>query len=507
MQMHRAFCCLAALLALSILFMQTIHLAQNSPWANEEHRHKPETGRLLQAGQEDAVGETDSSPAVMELHQRQNHHRIICPFLAILINEEALPAKSIYTKEELLQVTIAAGLDPSKAHEHIESNFRNIPEGVIDIFDMEGKSNEHSTSTGAFDCKTSFGDCTPVGQILQCYNETVNKSCGVPNLEHLNRFVQAVDVNGDGVLTTDELVSAEKSFRIPFIDANPIGSGTISGSFALLFDVFGDAESGMNTETLRFVSLQRRFPHSYAFPHLRRFVDVLDPWPVDGDRRVLTSMFADRSGAGNDVLAQALTYDGNSVDLSHKLLQIKHTESLDTGSESFTVAAWIRPESLAYPGSMFLVKKGHGMYFREGRGGWTAGWELGHGFVDDGLRFTGRDTASSTGSGRRCSGILRLKPNLTWSSMLQHWLHVAVVFDREALQARFYLNGELQRTPVSLEACNGSWINTRNLEIGQAYGWRYLGAMKSFQMVRAIASPMQIQALAANSIRRRRQVQ
>jgi len=516
MQIRQNVCSLALFSLMMVWLLHMPHKEQASPEDSTRQPQpdasgKPEGVRLLRAS---VSGETtDYGRRLPEgkMHARTNHRAVICPFLGTGIHEGALPVKDLYTKAELLQFTIDAGLEESKAILHINSNFKHIPEGIIDVFNMEGRQNEHTKSTGAHDCKTAFAECSPVkpmsnlvNPILQCYNDTQNKSCGVPSLSHHREFVRAVDLDLDGIMTIGELVSAATEDRIPFVDANPIGSGTIEGAFSDFFDVFGNADQGMWTETLEFVSLQRRFPHGYVFPHLPRLVDVLDPTVTDRGQRIIASMFVDRSGKGHDIVPQALKYDGNSVDLTNKLLQIKHKDTLDTGIHSFTLAAWIKPTSVQSPASIFVIKKGHGMYFSAGRAGWTPGWELGHGFVDDGVRFTGRDAQSTTSGGERCSGVMKLNRNLTWSSTLGQWLHVAVVFSRKELEARLYLNAELQRTSVSLKNCTGSWANSNNLEIGSAYGWKANHDMKSFQMVRETASQAQIRAIAENGIRRRR---
>jgi hypothetical protein len=83
--------------------------------------------------------------------------RIICPFIATLVNEGVLSGCK-HTKEKLFEVTIASGLPLSLAMSHIDGNFANNPSGMQDVCDMESAANEHDASTGIRDCPTDFSD-------------------------------------------------------------------------------------------------------------------------------------------------------------------------------------------------------------------------------------------------------------------------------------------------------------------------------------------------------------
>merc|ERR1719468_401945 len=73
---------------------------------------------------------------------------IICPFLSTLVFEEELYVQQSYSKETLLQATMAQGLSREMAEDHIDDNFAFTPSGWQDIFNYEGAPNEHMTSTG-----------------------------------------------------------------------------------------------------------------------------------------------------------------------------------------------------------------------------------------------------------------------------------------------------------------------------------------------------------------------
>merc|ERR1719242_2582388 len=202
------------------------------------------------------------------LYTIDDHRRIICPFLGALVNERKLAVKTLYHRDELRDITIAAGLDPAITEGHIQSNFKDIPSGMIDIFDMEGLPNEHHTSTGINDCNTYVYNCKTHNEGHKvCSTETQNKLCGVPSQAHFDSFFQIADVNQDNILTSAELTNAED--KVSLNDFNDIGVGTISGSFQFLIDVFGDSPQGISKDALRTVSLDRRFPATYVFPGSR----------------------------------------------------------------------------------------------------------------------------------------------------------------------------------------------------------------------------------------------
>merc|ERR1711953_931859 len=198
------------------------------------------------------------------LYTIDDHRRIICPFLGALVNERKLAVKTLYHRDELRDITIAAGLDPAITEKHIQSNFKDIPSGLIDIFDMEGLPNEHWTSTGIHDCTTLFSNCRthPDGHQV-CDTSTPDKMCGTPNAAMFDNFFRLVDVNYNNVLTKAELANAES--KVPFNDLNNIGEGTISASHQALIDIFGDNGQSITREALRTISLDRRFPANYVF--------------------------------------------------------------------------------------------------------------------------------------------------------------------------------------------------------------------------------------------------
>lgn len=195
------------------------------------------------------------------------HLKVICPFLSTLVNEGILKG-DVFTRAELLNVTVAAGMEHAVASAHVSSNFKNEPSGVMNIFKMDGATNEHKTSVGIHDCISVFSNCTMTAAGIQtCHNST--ESCKLPLRNKFEDFWVRVDVNGDGKLTREELATSAP--RLPFNDANPIGEGTIEGSHGFIITVFGDTEDEIGKAALERVFLDRRFPHGYKYPRGARF--------------------------------------------------------------------------------------------------------------------------------------------------------------------------------------------------------------------------------------------
>jgi len=168
-------------------------------------------GKGGKGGANSGKGNNDISRTAFVQASIRNINFIICPFLSTMVNEGALPVSQSYTRDQLQAATELAGLDPDIAVAHSDGNFVNDPDEVQDIFNLEGVSNEHVTSTGIHDCGTRFTRCsgseTPQGQ-REC-NARTTRSCRHPDSGRLfNQFVRANDRNRDGFITLDELRSA-----------------------------------------------------------------------------------------------------------------------------------------------------------------------------------------------------------------------------------------------------------------------------------------------------------
>mmetsp|Transcript_25938 Transcript_25938/g.47414 ORF Transcript_25938/g.47414 Transcript_25938/m.47414 type:complete len:287 (-) Transcript_25938:125-985(-) len=210
-------------------------------------------------------------------YQRErDHRRIICPFLSTLINEGVLPRKDSYTREELQEITIQAGLSENVTIGHVEANFLHNPAGVQDIFNMEGAANEHITSTGVHDCATFYYDCSEnAAGVGTCKNTTLE--CELPNANRFEAFFSAADSNGDLVLTSAELTAFSQGYP-DIIDANPLRvSGSIEGSHQAILMIFGSPlGESISKDNLRRLFIDRQFPSDYTFPEgMRRLSEEM----------------------------------------------------------------------------------------------------------------------------------------------------------------------------------------------------------------------------------------
>jgi len=135
----------------------------------------------------------------------ENINFIICPFISTLVNEGALPLQQNYTREVLQEATRLAGLNTDTGFLHVDGNFLNDPDGVQDVWNMEGFTNEHVTSTGIHDCITRFLFCEHNhAPDAICTTET-RRDCRMPRRLFFEQFVAAVDTNADNFITITEL--------------------------------------------------------------------------------------------------------------------------------------------------------------------------------------------------------------------------------------------------------------------------------------------------------------
>lgn len=130
------------------------------------------------------------------------------------IVQGALPAKLVYTRDELQEFSEEAGLPRVDAELHTEGNFLNIPTGKIDLFDMEGNPNEHQTSTGIADCPSPYppqtgnlNACRVFDPIVGNVKCTPTPPCQTPERAQraFNIYLGAADISPkDGLLTPAE---------------------------------------------------------------------------------------------------------------------------------------------------------------------------------------------------------------------------------------------------------------------------------------------------------------
>jgi len=179
---------------------------------NQPHRIRNAvgSGKGGKGGANSGKGNNDIRGTQFVQASIRNINFIICPFLSTMVNEGALPVRQSYTRDELQAATELAGLDPDIADDHSDGNFVNDPDAVQDIFNLEGVSNEHVTSTGIHDCGTEFSRCsgneTPQGE-RECRART-NRDCRMPSGQVFEQFALANDRDDNGFITLGELEAA-----------------------------------------------------------------------------------------------------------------------------------------------------------------------------------------------------------------------------------------------------------------------------------------------------------
>jgi hypothetical protein len=182
-----------------------------------------------------------------------------------------MPYRNLYSADELVDLVLSSGLSREEAAPHMESQVRRVGQNQFDIFNMEGFPNEHVTSTGITDCPSDFAyDSCPVSQTLGdpfvgvriC--NTNHEGCTVPNADKFESFFGHFDVDGDDVLTSDELVAREAAFAGSAVDTQTeVGvSGTISGAFTFMMSVF-TRDKSITKADLRTLLIDRRYPQSF----------------------------------------------------------------------------------------------------------------------------------------------------------------------------------------------------------------------------------------------------
>jgi len=217
---------------------------------------------------------------------------VICPFLATMIKQGALPVRDVYNQAELGNVTIMAGLDATSVMGHVNNgNFRDVPTMMMDLFDMEGNVNEHQSSTGILDCETTYpeeGNGTCVFDAVTGNNKcpTPNKNCRTEDVVRakFDAFFKAADNNTDGKITGEELDAVEELYdseelepsSVDFNHGTQTGNtehdeveGTVAGAFRFLVTIFGEECDSITKASLEKVLIDSEYPSHYSFPSSR----------------------------------------------------------------------------------------------------------------------------------------------------------------------------------------------------------------------------------------------
>lgn len=134
-------------------------------------------------------------------------------------------------------------------------------------------------------------------------------------------------------------------------------------------------------------------------------------------------------------------------------------------TDTFTLACWIKNNSLEYPRSPLPIKISSGSPYQTGAS--HKGWELGHGAT---LSLTVNDGITSKAK------FLDYNP----SSLLGKWYHLVVSVNRETNSASMYINGNLVKTAIYPSI--GSMAGSYTLTVGQLYGWKLDGYVQDLRI-------------------------
>jgi len=152
---------------------------------------------------------------------------------------------------------------------------------------------------------------------------------------------------------------------------------------------------------------------------------------------------------------------------------------MDFGSNSFSFAGWIKAENYTYPHTAVSARQGFGCYFKPGRPGFTAGWEIGHG------HSVGNDKTSiciRDDSQNYVFKYIKHDAGFQGAALLNKWAHFTIAFDRHAQRVYLYINGKKQDDYADISKVKGSINNDKPLNFGTLYGWKTKGTIDDYRM-------------------------
>lgn len=174
------------------------------------------------------------------------------------------------------------------------------------------------------------------------------------------------------------------------------------------------------------------------------------PTPIGG---AAASSFSPLDSGGNPNIANAAT------------VQVPDpAQSLLPATGSFTVSAWVKPNSLAGIRTGFVLSKGNPLSA-------TPGIQIGASSSSTSLRVSISDGTATQDS------YIPLDAGYQPSNWVGTWTHLIVSVNRSAQVVTVYVNGVAQSTTLPLTGVTGSLASTAPLTIGSANGVVFDGAM------------------------------
>ena len=152
-------------------------------------------------------------------------------------------------------------------------------------------------------------------------------------------------------------------------------------------------------------------------------------------------------------------------------------DAMNLSKSDFSICGWIKIESHLYPWTIFAVQKGLGCYSKPDRAGSTSGWDIGHGFFDNGTRLCIWDNLNNSGD-----EVINHNDGFRNSRLLKKWTHYVVVFNRFNGTTFIYINGPKQNQFIDISAITGVINNDQPLRFGYVHGWKTKGFLDDYKM-------------------------
>jgi hypothetical protein len=192
--------------------------------------------------------------------------------------------------------------------------------------------------------------------------------------------------------------------------------------------------------------------------------DVAGTW--DGSNYVMVHHLEETTGTHNDSTANGNNSDAapadqdapgsidgaDDFDGSTDYVRVPDNISLQFGDGSFTAEAWIYPHAIPDSGGARIVNTRG-----TGAGGSYPGWQFKIKRSGSNWIFSDASVDDATGNYRAYNG--------TATHAYNAWYHVVMVYEADT-ELRFYVNGALDGTPLSVPATYGSISNSLPTVIG-----------------------------------------
>lgn len=164
-------------------------------------------------------------------------------------------------------------------------------------------------------------------------------------------------------------------------------------------------------------------------------------------------------------------------------VDIPHNEMIDT--ESLSLIFWVKHRDYTYPKTFGAITKSSPSCYQDG----GIGWDFGHGY-----KITGVDVCVNDGS-HKVRDTLDFDIGSRPAGLLNTWVQLAYVIDRDANRVYAYVNGVKQEDEVDISIVTGSIRVNTDIILGALYGWYIDGNVKSLKIYNHALSASDIQLI------------